>query len=178
MNGEDGLAAEKLVQIYQASDEWEGTILVGFLGDHGVAATLRPPSALPPFDGTDRLSGSERVLGISVLERDRALAEQLLATFRTAITDDSTLAETAAQHLRLDQQTIHRLRRELIEEKRTFEMLGWIGVVFLGAAAVLWAIWPAWLKLTAPVFGLRWVVVAGLVLGAVFVGNWINQKLR
>ena len=45
MNGEDGLAAEKLVQIYQASDEWEGTILVGFLGDHGVAATLRPPSA-------------------------------------------------------------------------------------------------------------------------------------
>ena len=118
------------------------------------------------------------MLGISVLERDRALAEQLLATFRTAITDDSTLAETAAQHLQLDQQTIHRLRRELIEEKRTFEMLGWIGVVFLGAAAVLWAIWPAWLKLTAPVFGLRWVVVAGLVLGAVFVGNWINQKLR
>ena len=167
---------EKLVQVYQAQDEWEGAILVGYLGDNGIEGALREPSSLLPFDGTERRSARERVLGIAVLEHDAVRARTLIDEFKAAIADDSLLAETAAEHLQLDKETIHRLRRELVEEKRTFETLGWMVVVFLGAAALLWAIWPSWLKIAAPPTGLRWVMIFVLILGAVAAGSWANNK--
>ena len=57
-------------------------------------------------------------------------------------------------------------------------MLGWIGVVFLAAAGMLWAIWPTWLKLPLPVPALRLTGVILLVLAAVFVGSWVSKRVR
>lgn len=35
--------SEKLVQVHHARDEWEGNIILGYLRDNGVEATLRTP---------------------------------------------------------------------------------------------------------------------------------------
>jgi hypothetical protein len=50
--------------------------------------------------------------------------------------------------------------------------------VFLGAAAVLWAIWPEWLKFGPPPVGLRWLVVILLALAAVFAGHWASRPTK
>ena len=50
---------------------------------------------------------------------------------------------------------VFRALGELKDERQTFEFLGWIGVAFFGAAAVLWTIWPAWLKMEVPAAPLR-----------------------
>mgnify|MGYP000073681136 CR=1 FL=1 len=169
---------EKLVEIHRCRDEWEGAILLGVLRDHQIAALQRTPPALPPFDAAERLSGNKNVGGIFVLEHEADQARQVLAEFLAAATDESLLAEQAARKLRVDKETIHRLRGELAEEKRTFEFLGWLVVVFLGATALLWAIWPAWLKTAPPVGPVRWAMVLLFVLCAVFIGNWAARRLR
>ncbi len=170
--------AEKLVEVHRCRDEWEGTILTGVLRDNGIAAIQRNPPALPPFDSVEQLTGNQNVGGLFVLEHEADRAKQLLAEFLAAATDESLLAEQAAQKLRVDKETIHRLRGELTEEKRTFDFLGWLVVVFLGATALLWAIWPAWLKSTPPRGPIRWVMALLFVLCAVFIGGWVNRRLR
>lgn len=168
---------EKLVQVHQARDEWEGRLLIGYLEDNGIEASLRERASVPPLDGAEELMGGDKVLGILVLEPQGARARELLQEFQSAVTDDTLLADTAAQQLKVSRETIQRLRGELREEKKTFEALGWIVIVFCGAAALLWAIWPAWLKVAAPAAGLRWVMVFLLVAGAIFAGNWANKRM-
>lgn len=170
--------AENLVQVHHARDEWEGTIIVGYLRDNGIEATLRRPPSVPPLDTAESLTGSQKVLGILVLEHQAKQAEHLIAEFQAAVADDTVLTETAAHRLKLDQETIHRLRGELAEERKTFDALGWIVVVFLAASALLWAIWPAWLKVASPPAGLRWVVVLVFALGAAFVGSWTSRRMK
>jgi hypothetical protein len=63
----------------------------------------------------------------------------------------------------------------LVEERRTFALLGWVGVIFLGAAALLWMIWPSWLKMEAPPSGFRWFMVAVLLLGAIIAGRLTDK---
>jgi hypothetical protein len=70
------------------------------------------------------------------------------------------------------------LRTALRDERQTFAFVGWIGVVFLGAAALLWAIWPKLLKIGPPPAEFRWVVVILLVLAAVFTGNWASRPTK
>jgi len=178
MNQPNSPNAEKLVQVHQARDEWEGTLLIGYLRDNGLEATQRVPSRMPPFDSAERLTGSDKVCGIFVLEHDAEHATQLVNEFLTAVTDETVLAETAATKLRVDQATIHRLRGELLEERKTFNFLGWLVVVFLGSTALLWAIWPAWLKTPAPEPAFRWIFVVGLMLAALFVGQWASNRLK
>jgi hypothetical protein len=173
MKEEQPLAVEKLVPIHQARDEWEGTLLVGYLRDNAVEASLREPSALPPFDAVEQLGGRNPAYSISVLEPDVERARQLVKEFMEAATDDSVLADTAAQELHVDHETIRRLRGELQEERETFQFLEWVGAVFIVAAAVLWMIWPDWLKALAPLPGLRWVFIFVLAVAA---GMWARSK--
>lgn len=173
-----GEQSENLVQIHQAHDEWEGSIIVGYLRDNGVEATLQQPPLMPPFDAAESLSGSEKINGIFVLEHKADEARKLLKEFLDTVTDEQILEEAAGQKLKLDKETIGQLRGALREEHQTFVFLGWTGVVFLGAAALLWAIWPGWLKIGPPPAEFRWVVVTLLVLAAVFTGNWASRPSK
>jgi len=173
-----GEESENLVQVHHARDEWEGSIMVGYLRDNGVEATLQEPPSIPPLDIAENLSGTEKVNGIFVLEHQADRARSLLSEFLNTVTDERILEEAAGQKLKLDKETIGRLRITLGEERRTFAFLGWVGVVFLGAAAVLWAIWPEWLKFGPPPVGLRWLVVILLALAAVFAGHWASRPTR
>ena len=170
--------SEQLVQIHQARDEWEGNIVVGYLRENGVEATLQAPPAVPPLDAVENLSGSTKVNGVFVLEHESERARTLLRAFQNTVTDEALLEEEAAHALKLDKQTIAQLRGALKEEKQTFEFLGWVGVVFFSAAALLWAIWPPWLKLTPPPPEIRWTGLILLTLVAVFTGSWASRRLK
>ncbi len=170
--------SENLVEVHHAHDEWEGSIIVGYLRDNGVEATLQEPPSMPPFDAAESLSGTERMNGIFVLEHDADRARSLLKEFLDTVTDEQIVEDAAGQKLKVDKETIGRLRTALREERKTFAFLGWTGVVFLGAAALLWAIWPAWLKIGPPPAEFRWVVVVLLALAAVFAGNWASRPTK
>jgi len=176
MSDQDRLNSEKLVEIHKARDEWEGHLLVGFLQDNGVEAVLREPASIAPLDAAETMTGSDTARGIFVLDHEAARARDLVREFLNSATDESVLEETAAQKLRVDKETIARLRGAVREERRTFEFLGWMGVLFLGSAALLWAIWPAWLKVQAPAPEYRWVMVVLLLLGALFAGTWTGRR--
>jgi len=170
--------SEKLVQVHHARDEWEGNIIVGYLRESGIEATLQSPPAMPPLDAMENLSGSDKVNGIFVLEHDADRARDLLKEFLSTVTDDQVLEDAAATKLKLDKETIGQLRTALREERQTFEFLGWIGVAFLSAAALLWATWPAWLNVGAPQPEFRWVVVVMLGLAAAFAANWACRQRK
>jgi hypothetical protein len=170
--------SENLVQIHQAHDEWEGNIIIGYLRDNGVEATLREPASMAPLDAAESLSGTDKANGIYVLDHEADHARKLLEEFLNTVTDEKVLEEAASQKLKLDKETIGQLRTALREEQQTFVFLGWIGVVFLGAAALLWAIWPEWLKINPPPPEFRWVVVILLGLAAVFAGNWASRSSK
>jgi hypothetical protein len=178
MSDQKRLDSEKLVEAYRARTEWEGEMLLGFLRENGIEAELQRAPAVPPLDAMEELSGAQRVHGIFVIEHNAAKAKDLVQQFLSAVTDDKLLEEAAARKLHLNKEAIGRLRRELSEERRTFNALGWLFVIFLGASALLWAIWPAWLKTAPPDPSIRWVMVIMLALAAVFAGNWANQKMR
>lgn len=171
-----GEQSENLVQVHHAHDEWEGNIIVGYLRNNGVEATLRQPPSMAPLDAAESLSGAEKTNGVFVLEHEAEKARNLLKEFLSTVTDEQILEEAAGQKLKLDKETIGQLRTALREENQTFAFLGWTGVVFLGAAALLWAIWPGWLKIGPPPAEFRWVVVILLALAAVFAGNWASRS--
>ena len=168
--------AEKLVEIHKARDEWEGNLIIGWLRDNGVTATFQGEPSVD-LDLAHMLKSTDEAFGVFVLEHDAERGRQLVREFLGAATDEGVLEDTAAQKLRVDKATIQRLRGALTEERKTFEFLGWVGVVFLGAAAVLWVMWPAWLKHEAPSAVLRWAMVVLLALGAVFAGSWASRRL-
>ncbi|HUK81651.1 MAG TPA: hypothetical protein VLZ12_03370 [Verrucomicrobiae bacterium] len=177
MSEEERLRSEELVEIHKARTEWEGNLVVGFLKDNGVEATLEQPPAVPPLDDVERLSGVDRNCGVVVLEHDAKRARELVKEFISAATDEQVLEEEAARTLRVDKETIRQLRGEVREERRTFRLLGWLGVVFLGAVALLWAIWPSWLKIAPPAPGFQWLMVIVLAVAAVFAGSWASRRM-
>jgi hypothetical protein len=176
MNADASDQRGTLVEIHKARSVTEGVLLTGFLRHNGIEAAFQGDPNVT-FDMKELLQTSDETMGVFVLPADAARARELCAEFSAAVTDESVLAESAAQKLRVGKETIHRLREELKEERRTFEFLGWIGVVFLGAAAALWAIWPAWLKMDAPALPLRLAMVVLLTMGAVFAGSWTSRRL-
>src|SRR5208282_3975085 len=111
--------SENLVEVHHAHDEWEGSIIVGYLRDSGVEATLQQPPSMPPFDAAESLSGAERVNGIFVLEHEADKARKLLQEFLNTVTDEQILEEAAGQKLKLDKETIGRLRTASREERKT-----------------------------------------------------------
>lgn len=178
MDGNAPASSDRLVQIHQARDEWEGTLILGYLRDNGIEATLQRPISMQPLDGVELLSRNKKIFGIFVPETEAPRAKPLIDEFVSAVTDETVLVEQAAEHLQLDRETIHRLRRELVEEKKTFEALGWLAIIFFVAATVLWIIWPAWLKTAVPIGTVRWLTILLLVLSALFAGSWANQRMK
>lgn len=178
MSDNQPLDAEKLIPVHRARSEWEGNVVIEHLRHHGIEATLqaRISGALA---GTDAgFADPDTTATVCVLEHDRARADEAVRTLLAAVADERALEDAAAQKLHLDKTTIHRLREELREERRTFNFLGWLFVIFLGASAALWAIWPAWLKTAPPDPTIRVVMVIMLALGAVFAGNWASKHVR
>ena len=167
-----GEQSENLVEVHHARDEWEGSIMVGYLRDNGVEAILQAPPSIPPLDIAENLSGTEKINGIFVLEHQADQARSLLKEFLNTVTDEQMLEEAAGQKLKLDKETIGRLRTALGEERRTFAFLGWVGVVFFGAAAAFW------LKIGPPPAVLRWLVVILLALAVVFAGYWASRPTK
>lgn len=167
---------ESLVEVHKARSETEGVLLAGYLRDNEIEAAFQGDPNIS-FDMKELFHASDETMGVFVLAHNAARAKELCVEFNSAVTDENVLAETAAQRLRLDKEAIHRLRGELKEERQTFEFLGWVGVVFFGAAALLWAIWPAWLKMEVPAVPVRWAMVLLLILGAVFAGSWTSKRL-
>ena len=176
MNHSPRLDAEKLVEIHKAHDEWEGNLLIGFLRDNDIQATF-PGELAVNLDPAHMSKSADEVFGVYVLEENAARARELVHDFLTTATDETVLDEMAAHKLRVSKETITQLRGALKDERETFEFLGWIGVVFLGAAALLWVIWPEWLKMDAPPALFRWAMVLVLALGAVFAGSWASRRL-
>jgi hypothetical protein len=168
--------SEKLVQVHHARNEWEGNIVIGYLRENGIEAVLRTPASVPPLDFAENLSGTDKVNGVFVLEHEAEPARQLLRQFQSTVADQQILEETAAEKLKLDKETIAQLRVAVREERKTFEFLGWIGVAFLGAAALLWIIWPSWLKVVPA--GMQWAIMILLILAAVFAANWASRRLK
>jgi hypothetical protein len=168
--------AEQLIEIHKARDEWEGNLLVGYLRDNGVTASFRGSDAVN-LDTAHILKSTDEVLGVFTLESDAAKARELVQEFVSTATDDAMLEESAAQRLRVDKETITRLRGDLKDERETFEFLGLLGVIFLGSAAAVWAIWPAWLRMETPPGLFRWMMVLLFALGAVFAGTWSRRRL-
>ncbi len=104
VNDPENLASSKLVQIHQTGEEWQGNLIVDFLRDHGLEATLRPPPGIPPLDAAERFIGNKKVCGILVLERESDRARSLVTEFlSTAVTNtqasfpNSDFAESCRQ---------------------------------------------------------------------------------
>jgi hypothetical protein len=178
MSEQERRQSEKLVSIYKARDEWEGNILIGYLDDNGIEATLQAKVQGAEAGAHAGFGDSDPSCGVFVLEDDSRRATALVAEFEAAVTDDQLLEDAAAEKLKLDKDTIARLRGALRDEKITFEFLGWIGVAFLAAAAGLWAIWPDWLKVSPPAPVLRWSMVILFAVAAMFIGRWSDRRMR
>ena len=176
MSDPQRLDAEKLVEIHKARNEWEGDLLIGFLRDNGVEATFQGEPSVN-LDIAHMLKSTDEAFGVYVLEENAPRARELVHEFITSVTDPSVLEEEAAKKLRVSKETITQLRGAIRDERQTFEFLGWIGVAFLGSAAVLWMVWPAWLRMDSPPMLFRWTMVLILAFGAVFAGSWASRKL-
>jgi hypothetical protein len=161
---------ESLVEIYRARDPWQGHLLIGFLQDNGVQAAFQGLSSVPLAAG-ELLETSDRLVGIFVLQHDVAQARELVQEFLASEGVDTASPDMPP----LDKQRIAELRNALQEERKTFAFLGWAAVVFLGAMAVLWAIWPVWLKTEPPAPLYRWMGVVLLAMAAAFA---LNQTRR
>jgi len=83
MNEPNPLDSENLVPIHKAGSEWEGNMIVNFLRENGVEATLEAPPSVPPLDLAEELTGTDRCDGVFVLQHDadraRALVREFLA---------------------------------------------------------------------------------------------------
>ena len=83
MNESNPLDSEELVPIHKAGSAWEGNMIVDYLRENGIEATLESPPSVAPLDVAEELSGSSRVDGILVFQHDadraRALVKEFLA---------------------------------------------------------------------------------------------------
>jgi hypothetical protein len=168
--------AGKLVEVFKARNDAEGNLVVGFLRDNGVEATFFGAAAVP-LDSAEILESSDKLAGVYVLPENAERARQLVAEFGAGVSDEQELEDAAAQKPHPDKERIAELRGAIRDERRTFEFLGWVGVVFLAALAVLWAIWPEWLKVEAPAAFYRWTGVVLLAVAAMFAGSWTSRRM-
>jgi hypothetical protein len=98
MSEEERLRSERLVEIHRARNEWQGNLLVGYLGENGVEATLRLPIAIPPLDAVEVVSGTDNACGVFVLEHEAKRATDLVKEFLLATTDESIWEQAAIQN--------------------------------------------------------------------------------
>lgn len=178
MNKPEHWNTENLVAVHKADDEVQARLLVSHLRDNGIESTHRDAPSVPPLDTAEHLARAEKTGSIYVLEHDAARARDLVREFLASQPDEAALEQTAAQKPHANKEAIRELRAALQEERRTFDFLGWLLVVFLGAMALLWFLWPDWLKTQAPAGAVRWVMSILLVLAAVFAGSRASQRMK
>ena len=90
--------SEELVLVHHVRDEWQGNIVVGYLRENGVEATLQSPPSVPPLDLVENLTGTDKMNGIFVLEHEAEHARSLLKEFLDASTQAGGPNETDVQH--------------------------------------------------------------------------------
>ena len=90
--------SEELVQVHHARDECEGNIVVGYLRENGIEATLQSPPSVPPLDLVENLTGSDKINGVFVLEHEAEHARSLLKEFLQAGGQAEDSNETDVQH--------------------------------------------------------------------------------
>jgi hypothetical protein len=90
--------SEELVLVHHVRDEWQGNIVVGYLRENGVEATLQSPPSVPPLDLVETLTGSDKVNGIFVLEHEAEHARSLLKEFLQAGGQAESSNEADVQH--------------------------------------------------------------------------------
>lgn len=166
MSEQDRLESEKLVEIHQARDQWNGNLIIGYLRDNGIEAMFQGDPNVP-LEAAEFFKKSDGEYGIFVLEEQAGKARALVKEFIATRADDVELEREAMQRTPLDKQHIGELRQAVREERKTFDFLRLAVVGFLGAMALLWAIWPVFLPEPLP----RFTVVVLLVLVALFLGR-------
>ncbi len=178
MSVSKGLESEAVVSVHRARDEWEGNILAGYLRDCGIEATCLPRPMSTRAAARAGYYTPDTGCDVFVIEHERVAALEHLKQFNAAIADEALLEEAAAVRLKLDKETIGRLRQSLNEERATFGLLGWLVVVFFVSAAFLWALWPSWMH-TGVSFGvMRWVTVGMLMAAALIAGRLVGTMGR
>jgi hypothetical protein len=177
MNESGKVDADKLVEIHKAQDPWQGHLLIGFLRENGMEAAYQGLPAIA-LDAHGLMADNDAAVGVFVLERDVPRARELVKVFLTQATDTAALEAAAARPPHSpDRERIAELRGELQEERRTFELLGWLGAGLMVILAVLWTAWPDLFEVV-PVPLFRYIGAALIVLAAVFAGNLIGRRMR
>jgi hypothetical protein len=90
--------SEELVLVHHVRDEWQGNIVVGYLRENGVEATLQSPPSVPPLDLVENLTGTDKMNGIFVLEHEAEHARALLKEFLQAGRQAEGSDEADVQH--------------------------------------------------------------------------------
>ncbi len=90
--------SEELVLVHHARDEWAGNIIVGYLRENGVEATLQSPPSVPPLDVAENLTGTGKINGVFVLEHEAEHARSLLKEFLQAGGQAEGSNEADVQH--------------------------------------------------------------------------------
>jgi hypothetical protein len=178
MNELDRLESERLVVAHRARDEWEANIMVGYLRDCGVEAMCRPNATRSKSAARAGYYEPDTGCDVLVLEHNVDKARECMAAFQEAVTDDKMLDEEAARRLRLDRESIGRLRLAVREEQATFRFLGWLVVAFFVSAALLWALLPKWVTAGVPFGIMRWVTVGMLILAALLTGRLVGKMMQ
>ena len=177
MNEPSGTGAEKLVEIHKAKDPWEGHLIIGFLRENGVAGAFQGMPAVP-LDAHELMGDTDRAVGVYVLESDAGRARDLIKQLSVNATDTASLEWSAIMPSRPDKERIAELRETVREERQTFDFLRWVAVVFLAALALLWILWPEWLRTEAPGPLYRYTGALLLALAAVFASNTLNRRMK
>jgi hypothetical protein len=81
MSRSNPLDFEDLVAVHKAGNEWEGNLIVSYLRENGIEATLESPPSVSPLDVAEELSGSNRVDGVLVFRHDADRARALIKEF-------------------------------------------------------------------------------------------------
>lgn len=166
MSQQDRLESEKLVEIHQARDQWDGNLIIGYLRDNSIEAMFQGDPNIP-LEAAEFFKKSKGEYGIFVLEEQADKARALVKEFIATRADDAELEREAMQRTPLDKQHIGELRQAVQEERKTFDFLRLAVIGFLGAMALLWAILPS--PLPEPFH--RLTMVALLVIIALFLGR-------
>ena len=174
-NDPERLGSEKLVAIHKADGEVEANLVVGLLRECGIEAAWREAPLVPPLDTAETMTRGGKTGTIYVMEHEAERARTLIREYQAGRPDDATLDEMASHKPPIDKETIGELRHALQEERQTFDFLGWVFVAFFGAMALLWMIWPDWLKTPVPTGGIRWLMVILLAVAAAVAANRVSR---
>lgn len=97
MSEEERLRSENLVEIHRARDEWEGNLLIGYLRDNGIEATLEGKMKGPESAVHAGFADPDRSCGIFVLEDEAKRAAELVTEFLSAAADRNSVTNSAAR---------------------------------------------------------------------------------